>query len=310
LKALALAQEEVNAGMLFGEVVMEKQWANNGLIARGIRWTIDIIVWTYRWAAAIAYLIWENLVVLIRTMVLYVIQAIRVTWVNRAQLIPGFIALTRVLWGVVAAFVAENLAMLGWIGLAIAIVAALIALYIWFKPFRDIVNEVAGFFWKNWYWAGLFLNLVLPGLGLMIWIVGLLVKNWDRLADAIGRVVNIVKKGWHFLGKIIGAVSHAADVGAHGVQVGMRTVLGTPPGKQAGGPISTPGTYMVGEVGPELVYIPSGGHVIPNTQLASSPFPDGFGGGDGRPVVVHVMLDRKVLATAVAQANQDYLARK
>jgi phage-related tail protein len=69
---------------------------------------------------------------------------------------------------------------------------------------------------------------------------------------------------------------------------------------------------MVGERGPEMVNLPAGSQIIPHNQLSSSVSLSSAVGGAGndRPIVVQVMLDRKVLAQGVARAKSDIAARK
>lgn len=88
--------------------------------------------------------------------------------------------------------------------------------------------------------------------------------------------------------------------------------LGTPLGFQAGGVTPYTGTFMVGERGPELVSLPQGSTIIPNAANVSPVFtPQMFGGGsDGKPQVIQLVVGRRVLAEAVAHANQDKKARK
>ena len=82
--------------------------------------------------------------------------------------------------------------------------------------------------------------------------------------------------------------------------------------KAAGGYVFGGGPVLVGERGPEVVNLPGGSNVIPNGRLGDVT-PIGFGGmnaGNDKPILVQVMLDRKVLAEGVARANQDYAARR
>lgn len=87
--------------------------------------------------------------------------------------------------------------------------------------------------------------------------------------------------------------------------------LGHPIKGHAGGGI-TNGLSMIGERGPELARFPAGTRIIPNRQMTSSLAVGGFSGGgsNGEPIVVQLVVDRKVLAEAVARHNQDVKARR
>ena len=75
------------------------------------------------------------------------------------------------------------------------------------------------------------------------------------------------------------------------------------------------GPAIVGEHGPESVILPQGSTVIPGYSTGPEPVGSHFmtqmssAAGD-RPIHVQLVVNRKVLAEAVAHANQDYLARK
>lgn len=194
-----------------------------------------------------------------------------------------------------------DLVMLGWIGLAIAIIGALVILYLKWKPFHDLVNNTAKFLWQNWKWVALFLVIMTGPIAATIIIVGFLVKYWGQVSDAIksavgwlGKFWGIMKKVGHpfaaagrFIGHAAGAVPHATG------------------GMVAGG------LALVGERGPEVVQLPGGTRITPS--YAVNPVSLGAGGAgtfSDRPIVVQLMVDRQVLASAVARANQDYAARR
>jgi hypothetical protein len=270
-----------------GTIVVAK--VTMGLLYFSFKMLNDVIEYTTTVVKVLTRALWW----LIRTMIRVIWAIIRVT--------VRLIWQTGVLIANAIAWLFVNFAMLGWIAIAIALIAVFVILFIFWKGFRDTLIDAAKWIWKNWYWMGLLLNLLIPG----IYIIGLLVKRWKDLKKAIEAVVGVVKKGWHWISKVAG-------VAAHAVHRATRAVLGPPghPGRrQSGGPVTSSGPYVVGEIGPELLYLPGGSSVIPNNQISQHLSLSGMM-GEGRPIVVQVMLDRRVLATAVAQANQDYLARK
>jgi uncharacterized membrane protein YeaQ/YmgE (transglycosylase-associated protein family) len=75
---------------------------------------------------------------------------------------------------------------------------------------------------------------------------------------------------------------------------------------QYGGMVGTPGSFVVGERGPELVSLPAGALIRPTPDTAS------VAAGHGRDLVIHtqVILDRKAVAQAVARVASDQLARR
>jgi hypothetical protein len=223
------------------------------------------------------------------------------------------------------AFFVANLWWFVGVAAVIAFVVALVVLYRKWQWFHDLVNRSARFVKKYWE----FFVLGIPIIGQMVFFVVLMVKHFHDFAHVLGIVVGWLKRMYDWvkklgvvkwLGGVIHAVTHAVGTaaGATGGAVvkGVKwtttsDVHATP--KQAGGPIfGSGGLQLVGERGPELVSLPGGSHVFPNSQL-NRVQPVGFRGGDGgheKPIIVQVMLDRKVLAQGVARANQDYAARR
>jgi hypothetical protein len=65
------------------------------------------------------------------------------------------------------------------------------------------------------------------------------------------------------------------------------------------------GTAWVGEHGPELLHLPAGSRITPTGYTPSGT----YAGASNRPIIVQVMLDRKVLAEAVAHEFADAGAR-
>jgi hypothetical protein len=231
------------------------------------------------------------------------------------------------IWGLVPAFgaatagaVAFFIANIWWFAIAAAIIGvalSLVVLYRKWQWFHDLVNRSARFIKKYWE----FFILGIPLFGEMILVIVKLVKYWGTFSNVLGTVAGWLKSvvGWikQIPSKIpgLGALIHAfrvtgGAIAGAGHWVTTSNVHATP--RQHGGPVFGSGLSLVGEAGPELVRLPGGSNVIPNSQLGNVQSVGFRGGGAGndRPIVVQVMLDRKVLAQGVARANQDYAARR
>jgi hypothetical protein len=239
-------------------------------------------------------------------------------------LVPAFGAATA---GAVAFFVAN----IWWFAIAAAIIGVALSLVILYRKwqwFHDLVNRSARFIKRYWE---LFL-LAIPVFGTLAFVITQMIEHWKDFTRVLSTVVGWLRRVYDWVKKLsvvgwLGGLLHKVNVAA--TAVGQATITagqtaGSVPGwlaqssvkptpRQHGGPIfGSGGLQIVGEAGPELVRLPGGSHVFPNSQL-NNVQPVGFrgsGGGNERPIVVQVMLDRKVLAQGVARANQDYAARR
>ena len=221
----------------------------------------------------------------------------------------GIVKFGIALWGLVPAFITligESWALFvanlwwAWIPITIMlIIGVLVLLYRKWQWFHDLVNNVARDIKK--YWEYFFPLILIVQMLIKLW--GVFVSVIEQVANALMRVAHWIAKipGFHLvMGAIAGAVHWLGSSDVHATRH-----------KAAGGYVFGGGSVLVGERGPEVVNLPGGSNVIPNNQL-SNVRPVGFQGGAGndRPIVVQVMLDRKVLAEGVARANQDYAARR
>ena len=205
----------------------------------------------------------------------------------------------------------------------IAVIAALVLLYRKWQWFHDAVNNTARFVKK--YWEIFMLGV--PIIGWMIVALTEVIRHWNTfenvimsVVDAIKSLIDWIKKipskipGWNWISKLVTVPAHA--LGAAGGAIGSfghwLTTSNVHATRAKGGYTFGQGNVLVGENGPEVVNLPGGSNVIPNGQLGSvSPVNwSGGGGANDRPILVQVMLDRKVLAEGVARANQDYAARR
>ena len=207
----------------------------------------------------------------------------------------------------------------------IAIVAGVIALgaaiYFAYKRvgwFHDAVDAawsgiIAG---ARWVWNWLKANwpyLVGVMLGPFGIIAAAIYKHFGLIKKYALAVVNAVRVAIRSLvswvetlpGKLGGILKKIPGVGfamkAGGAVGGaLHKAFG-----QYGGMVQKPGGFVVGERGPELVSLPAGALVRPTPDTASL-------GGGGRDLVIRVpvLLDRKVVAQAVARVGADQLARR
>ena len=219
-----------------------------------------------------------------------------VTWAATmwAELIPALIATCAWLLVMAAAVLADPIT---WIVVGvIALGYALVVLYTRWKAFHDAVNNTVNWLIKHWW---IILDVLLPGLGIGL---KMLTDHWKEIYrwirdayDMAVRLYNKISHPFHVVGGFFGRIAHYASYAL--------------PAHAIGGTIAGPQMAIVGERGPEIVRLPGGSNITPNppvSQLDAS----SFGGGDNRPIVVNLVVDRKVLAQAVARANQDYASRR
>ena len=254
-------------------------WTNRKIIASNA-----MVAWSYR-ELIVQILLWRA-----------------TTLISMLRIIPIFARLIVQAVAMRLAFMGLSLATLGWIGLAIAVIYALVMLYIRWKAFRDIVNETATWLKNHWVWI---LEVLMPGLGFGI---KFLIDHWRTFSNivktAFGWVDKVYNKIAHPIGGWFGKVLHYAS---YALPPGM----GGPAAHQIGGIVPGRQWSLVGERGPELVQLPGGSRIMPSYAVGSvMPAFAGVSGGSDRPILVQVMLDRKVLAQGVARANQDYASRR
>jgi len=114
----------------------------------------------------------------------------------------------------------------------------------------------------------------IPGALSGVW--GAIVSPFQRAADAVSGIIA------HILGMGGGI---GGSIGGGGV------------GHFAGGTSSAPGGLaMIGEQGPELMYVPRGAQIIPNNRIGSS---GGGGSSSGQPVIVQFNINGQQFVRAV-----------
>ena len=116
-------------------------------------------------------------------------------------------------------------------------------------------------------------------------------KNLPGKLLALGEqlIQNLAQGIRNAAGNVTSALKSIPGLG--GVVGGIQSVI---PHFAAGGVMGTGGMALVGEQGPELVYLPSGARVSPNAGGAGS-----AGVGGGQPIVVNLMVDGRKLAAAI-----------
>ncbi len=121
--------------------------------------------------------------------------------------------------------------------------------------------------------------------GAINWIIGM----WNKLD------LKISVPGW--LGKVPGFPD-----GVAGKSIDLIPDI---PMLASGGTLTSSGTVIVGDAGAELLDLPRGATVTPLPAAAAA----NDRGGRGEPLIVQVMLDRRVLAEATVDARADLMAR-
>jgi hypothetical protein len=211
------------------------------------------------------------------------------------SLVPAFI---RTAIAAAATWVAA-LGPIAWIiAGVIALIAILTVLYFKWKWFHDLVNRTVRFLWEH-----PFVAWFIPVIGPLLVIVRLITFIFNHL----GAIARFFGKAWHFAGHVLGAV-----------------------GLQSGGTMRQPGFALVGERGPELLLLPGGSTVLPlpattvNKHLGGGAhetaaplkkdFKAGYSGsqdwGPEKPLVIQLLLDKKVLEEVVVRRQSNRMSRR
>jgi len=245
-----------------------------------------------------------------------------------------------------AAWAAFNAIMaLNPIVLAVAALVALIAIMViaykkfdWFKAAVDAVWGAlkTAFNWVKTNWP-LLLAILTGPFGLAIYMIR---KHWDTIKRVIAslpdKVKDVLNKAKNAITSGASAVFNAAkELGrkllrgiADGIKAAagiVRSALGWVIDKlpvpgilknklkdvlgfAAGGVMPRTGLAVVGERGPELLQLPGGSRITPLPPPA--PALAGAASGGGGRFVAEIYLDRRMIATAVAEDTADRKARR
>jgi hypothetical protein len=140
--------------------------------------------------------------------------------------------------------------------------------------------------------------------------IGLIVTHWDTAKKLMVAAVHLVTDAFDSLLQKIEAIPKAIGGIVNSLPGGKLAThaLGSVAhvfGAQHGGHVTSPGTVLVGEGGPELVALPRAATVIPLDHGA-------LAGGSHRPLVIEVpvLLDRREIARATARVTADKMARR
>jgi hypothetical protein len=188
-------------------------------------------------------------------------------------------------------------------GLAVALIAT------HWKRVKAILLDVWNWIRKNW---PLLVGALFGPFGIAI---ALIVTHFKKIEDAALSVIHAVERAIHKLVGDLTSVPHMITKAVKSIPgVGGVISLGSKAlgaiGLQAGGTVTQSGAVLVGERGPEMVFLPQAAKVVP-LQMSQVPMA-GHHRGEGRSLVIEVpvMLEQKVIARAVAQVTADMMARR
>jgi tape measure domain-containing protein len=275
-------------------------WAVVGVMRRMLLWIFLAVPelwalvageWAYTaslWAAATAQWAWNAALAVattwVRRALLWILLAVpelwgwaAAAWAGAAAMITGFVpALQRMLlwlllavpelWGAAAAAWAFAAALLAnpitWIVLGIvALIAVLVVLYFKWQWFHNLVNKTVDFIRNNWpIVIALIAGISMP-LALAIGLTIVLIRYFHDLVRWAQKAFDIVNK---FKGPSLIDVGNWVD----------RSVFGNDPNawakfkahathQQFGGTTFASGWSLVGEQGPEMMWMDKGARVMP-----------------------------------------------
>ena len=275
---------------------------------------------------------WTNLAATIGKAVLPVAlklaQALTFLTKHTEILIPLVILITGLFAAYAVAQTAAAIAALSFnaafllIPLAIAaVVAGIIIAYKKVGWFRDAINWLWGaiktvFNWIKANWKVLLVGLLAGPFGLA---VALIAKHWDKVKKGASAVVDWFK-GWG--SKIVNAIANGIKAAPGVILDAIKSLLPWKVagkimdtlgggGHFAGGVLYGNGLRLVGENGPEIMQLPGGTRVKPLQTSSNALLPSLAGvGGGGSQTTAHFYLDRRLIATAVAEDTADQKARR
>lgn len=262
---------------------------------------IRFVADNFRWFALVLGPL-LTLLVTYKTIMFVITTATRL-WAAAQLLLNTIMALNPIVL-VIAAIVA----------LGIAVVIA----YHKFEWFRNAVNNVWNALRVTWSWVKsnwpLLLAILVGPFGLAVQQIA---KHWDAIKRGAMGVVNWFKSlGTKIVSAIVDginsmptAVLDAITGALPGGAVG-KAILDKIPGLQFGGVMAHAGYSVVGERGPELVQLPGGSRVTP-LPAGGATAPAFAGGGGGLvQTTANFYLERRLIATAVAEDTSDRKARR
>jgi hypothetical protein len=225
------------------------------------------------------------------------------------------------------ATIAATIASLGlqaaWLLIPLAIAAVVAGLIIaykkvdWFRAAVDflVVKIKEAFNWLKNNWKVALVAIIAGPFGIAALVIA---KNWDKIKDGARGVLNWFKDFGHKMVQFIvdgikaapGMILDAIKALLPGGKVGKKLTSLILPGFAFGGVQTRSGMAVVGERGPELVQLPGGARVTP--LPAGGGVAPALGGTSAlnRPITTQVYLDRRMIATAIAEDTADQKARR
>ncbi len=189
-----------------------------------------------------------------------------------------------------------------------------------FTRIKNAAGAAIGFIRNHWQALLVFLGGPIGAV-----IVGV-INHWDKLRSAVATAVGRIKSLAEGMADKIRSVANAAAGPLGRIAGFFQNIIdkvsqligwisrihfpdipspgsGVPfvPGIAGGTSNFRGGLALVGERGPELVTLPRGSHVTPNHRLRAASL-----AGGGGPMVVQVVLDRKVIAQAIVREDKDH----
>lgn len=202
-------------------------------------------------------------------------------------------------------FALTNAAMLGWIGLAILIIATLVILYLKWKKFHDLVD-------MSFKWIRQNSTYIAIAIGAAFLPILIAAEALKYIIDNFQKIKSFVKTGLSYAGPNHSAPDNrtpqqkARDLKNQGKGNWFSRTFGNiiMGAFATGGTAYATGPYLVGERGPEIVNLGKGATVTPMDNSA-------FAGS------LHIMIipqdiyfDRQKIGTIVAQVKTSREARK
>jgi tape measure domain-containing protein len=227
------------------------------------------------------------------------------------------------LWNAVLAINPVVLIIAAVIGLGVALVIAYKKVA-WFRngvdaAFKWIKTAIVNVWnWLKANWPKLAAVLAGP-FGIAVLLIA---KNWGKIKAGASAVIGWFKGFGH---KLVQAIADGIKGASEIILGALRWVIDKLPmpgvlkgklkdvlGFATGGVMPHTGMAVVGERGPELLQLPGGARVtpLPSVGNTSAPAIGGDAGALARPIVTQVWLDRRQIASAVADDTADRKARR
>jgi tape measure domain-containing protein len=179
---------------------------------------------------------------------------------------------------------------------ATLLIVGLVILYMRWTAFHNLINNTFRWIATHWMLLGAIL------MGPFAVAVYAIVHYFGQIRHAASETFGWLWSKMQWLES--GLRRLWKHIPGHGL---LGSVLGHIPGLAVGGTIISPGLSLVGERGPELLTLPTGATVSPLPTLPS--FASFSPQGERQPIIVQVVLNKKVLAEAYAEAYLDATAR-